>query len=157
MKKSARQQTNQLNLFSNLSVQKKIDRSSVQKKIDRSSVQKKIDRNDVFPMRPQLKKAKPIKQTQREFSLLLTSKLKLNQWEIYLLQLTILTKNPNPFHKDANKNIEIIFKYYGTENIVSELINNHSIKIKQKLLITHNNFIIKDIKILKRLGYGIKE
>lgn len=146
MKKSGQQQVSQLNLFSEPSVQKKVE-------------PEKINRNYTVPIRQQLKlkKSKPIKQIQREFSLLLTSKLKLNQWEIYLLKLTIFIKNKVPFYRNTNKNIEIIFKYYGTGNIVNELTDNYNIKIRKKLQIEHDNFIIKDVIILKRLGYGIEE
>ena len=105
----------------------------------------------------QLKNEKPKQQKSKERNLYLTSKLKLNQWEIYLFELTLLLISKIPGYKATRtheKQIEIMHKYRGTNNIIDEFGLE---KIENKIHRRYDSLEIKDIKISQRLGYGVSE
>ncbi len=102
-----------------------------------------------------LKNIKP--NIDQEYNSNLTSSLNLNKWEIYYLKIELYYKNNIPGYESYREGfitINIVHKYAGSPIIQEELIN----KINSEIVFEYSEPVrIKNITILKRLGYGAKD
>lgn len=93
----------------------------------------------------------------KAYNSVLTSSLKLNKWGIYYLEIKVTYKTQIPgydSYRNNEKSFSIVYKYRGCKIIEEEVFD----RIERKIKIDYTGIPrITDIKVLSKLGYGIKD